>query len=218
MKLGGHIIFDLDGTIIDSKEEILQTYQLVFKKLPPEVAPDYSKINYGATLIHVLSEIYDRDQSRIAEAKSIFSSIYDSSDYNHTLLYKGVEETLAILKSKEHELYIATNKRLKPTQRILERKNILSHFSGIVTSDFQQDVTWSKSDMIQALKDKFNFSSGLMVGDSQSDIKAGDERGLKTIAVTYGYENRSIFTAPKPTFFIDSFREILEIAQNPENL
>jgi len=117
-----HIIFDLDGTLIDSKNEILKTYRLVFNEVPPATMPDLEKLNYGLTIFDLLKGIYVEDDDKIVKAKTLFSSVYDHSDFAETNLYEGVYETLSALKHEGYEMHIATNKRYVPTTRILEAK------------------------------------------------------------------------------------------------
>ena len=206
-----HLIFDLDGTIIDSKQEIVKTYQHVFDQLRPSVLPNLNSLNFGATLVSVLTSIYGNDPIKIAKAKLLFATLYDKSDYSETNLYPEVTSTLEHLTRIGHKLFIATNKRLIPTLRILENKNIRHFFSDVMANEMITGLTLAKSDMIASLKSKYFFSDGFMIGDTSSDIEAGNIHNLKTIAVTYGYENRSIFAAQKPTFIIDSFSELTQI-------
>lgn len=206
-----HVVFDLDGTLINSKEEILRTYQQTFAQYKPEAEPDLTQINFGASLTEVLKSTYGMTPDKLEKAKLLFSSIYDSSDYSSTPLYSGVIETLTYLKEAKYKLYIATNKRFKPTLKILEAKNMFLFFDGVMASDIIPSLTLTKSEMVFELKREFGFSSGYMVGDTTTDIQAGKEQGLDTIGVTYGYENNSIFAAQKPTFIIDSFGELTQI-------
>ncbi len=67
-----HIIFDLDGTIIDSKPEIISTYLKVFTQCPPPREIDTNKLNFGTTLQDVLKQVYE-DESDQKKAKLLFS-------------------------------------------------------------------------------------------------------------------------------------------------
>jgi phosphoglycolate phosphatase len=201
-----HIIFDLDGTIIDSKNEILKTYNIVFNEIAPKVFPDLKLLNYGLTLQSLLKGVYGADEEdKLIKAKQRFVSIYDSSDFKETKLYEGVSETLHFLKENGCELYIATNKRLSPTIRILEIKGIKQLFSSVMANEMQPGFTLTKQQMIAELKNKYLFSEGFMVGDSVSDILAGKEEKLITIAVNYGYEHPDLLVAKNPDFTTDYF-------------
>ena len=102
-----HIIFDLDGTLIDSKNEILKTYKQVFSDVRPLHKPDTDSLNYGLTLNDVLKSVYHEETDKIVVAKQLFASLYDVSDYKETTLYEGVAENLEALVSEGFVLYIA---------------------------------------------------------------------------------------------------------------
>ncbi len=206
-----HIIFDLDGTIIDSKKEILKTYQVVFERIPPKVPPKTEELNYGLNINDVLRGVYGDDD--IMPAKKMFASIYDTSSYEETDLYDGVYETLAFLKEQGHKLYIATNKRYTPTLRILEAKNIRQFFSEIVGYEMTPGILMTKREMVAELKRLGSFSEGFMIGDSIGDIMAGKDEHLTTIAVTYGYESESVLAEKKPDHLIDRFHNLSTFVQ-----
>jgi phosphoglycolate phosphatase-like HAD superfamily hydrolase len=207
-----HIIFDLDGTLIDSKKEIIKTYQLVFRDIIPTEKPDFDRMNYGSTLKAVLKSVYKNDpDNKIEQAKKLFSSYYDTSSFEDTLLYESVYDTLDLLKKKGHKLYVATNKRQTPALRILHQKNIAHFFSDIMASEMLTGLNLTKEGMIAELKQKNAFVSGFMVGDSAYDILAGNKQNLTTIAVSYGYENKDVFADQNPSYIIDSFKEIAHL-------
>ena len=206
-----HIIFDLDGTIIDSKNEILKTYRRVFELVPPGTYVDANKLNYGININDLLRSVYGDDAASRVAAKKLFSSIYDTSDYRETHLYDGVPETLDFLKAQGHQLYIATNKRYAPTLRILEAKKIKHLFSEIVGYEMQPGIALTKQDMVAELKRLSGFTEGFMVGDSIGDILAGNNEHLTTVAVTYGYETEAILAAHDPGYIISSFSQLVDL-------
>jgi phosphoglycolate phosphatase len=203
-----HIIFDLDGTLIDSKPEIVRTYRAVFAQVPPATYPDMDALNCTITINDLLRTVYGEGCADIPRAKAAFMSIYDTSDYQETVLYEGVYDTLTALKEKGAQFYIATNKRYYPTTRILQAKKIDHLFAGIVANEKVPGITPTKRQMIAELKQQFSFTSGVMVGDSVADIKAGKEEGLRTVAVAYGYEDISLLARVEPDFQVDSFKDL----------
>ena len=203
-----HIIFDLDGTIIDSRNEIFKTYQVVFNSIPPAKIPDVDGLNYSLTINDLLLTVYGTDADKATKAKQLFVSIYDKSQYSETLLYPDAAELLDALKQAGYELYIATNKRLLPTERILEAKKIRHLFSDIMANDMQPGITLTKRQMISGLMQRHSFSDGYMVGDSVADVEAGKAENLVTIAVIYGYERPELLTALNPAYSADSFQNL----------
>lgn len=209
-----HIIFDLDGTLIDSKPEILKTYKLVFNEIPPKVMPDVGALNYGLNINDLLHGVYGAGAKEIAPAKALFASIYDISDYKETLLYKDVKEVLMALKRDGFELYIATNKRYVPTMRILEIKGLAGLFSNIIANEKIPGMMYTKRQMIAELKLAGSFCDGYMVGDSVSDIVAGKEEKLRTIAVNYGYETEEVLVALNPEYSASGFQNLYTFVIN----
>ena len=126
-----HIIFDLDGTLIDSREEIIKTYSKVFLEIPPLKEVDYNSINYGDTLLSILGKIYENDTVLISKAKVKFAEFYDNSSFADTVLYPSVFDLLKKLHHNNFKLHIATNKRLIPTVNILKIKMMDVFFTSI---------------------------------------------------------------------------------------
>ena len=206
-----HIIFDLDGTLIDSKFEIENTYRKIFEQLPPKAGINYELISYTATLKANLEIIYENDSKLIELARKIFTDIYDQSNFDNTLLYPNVFEVLEEFYKKEYTIHIATNKRFNPTNRILKFKKIDKFISTVKASDLNAEKITTKAEMVAEICKSNNILEGYMIGDSGQDILAGMASNLTTIAVTYGYEPKEILENKKPTHIIDSFKELVKI-------
>lgn len=205
-----HIIFDLDGTIIDSKPEIISTYTKVFSEIPVSQPVDFDLVDFGATLNQVLLYIYKNEPDKIALAKQLFAQLYDTSAFEDTLVYDGVYRTLDILKEQGLALYIATNKRYTPCEKILKAKGLEPYFTDIMAAEMQPGITLSKSEMISFLMAKNGFKQGFMIGDTIGDITAGKVNSLTTIAVSYGYQHISELEAIKPDYMAHSFENLIK--------
>ena len=185
-----HIIFDLDGTLIDSKLEILDTYREVFRQVPTIKTINLDSIDLVATLQANLESFYGANLDAISKARKVFSEVYDQSNYNKTHLYNGVFDTLKYLHEFKNIIHIATNKRLAPTLRILEYKNLTHFIKSIKASDMLSTQLLSKEEMVKLICGEYSIEKGIMVGDSGKDVEAGNSCQLTTVAVTYGYEKK----------------------------
>ena len=206
-----HIIFDLDGTLIDSKNEIEETYTKVFKKNPPTNGVNYDIISYTATLHANLERIYGQNTIEINNAKATFVNEYDNSEFEKTFLYPHVLNTIKMLHEKGITLHVATNKRLTPTLRILEIKQMSKYITCVKASDSIPNKITSKIDMVKSICTEYNLKNGYMIGDCEDDIIAGQLSDLLTVAVTYGYQKKDDLIKKKPTFVIDAFIDLLTI-------
>lgn len=206
-----HIIFDLDGTLIDSRPEIKSTYEKVCTEIVPAAAVNFDEINYGQTLPSILQFIYGDDEEKIKLARQKFIELYDNSGFEDTVLYASVKETLVKLHEDNYCMYVATNKRLTPTVKILAAKKISPYFKGIITSDKLDGQIISKQEMVNDLCNRFGIKKGYMVGDGDQDIDAGHLNNLLTVAALYGYEKKEILFKKNPKFVINQFIELTTI-------
>lgn len=202
------IIFDLDGTLVDSKNEVLSTYKKVISEIAPSNQFNDSTFDYGANINTVLTSIYKNDFEKISKAKKIFISIYDNSNFESTELYNNSINVLEYLKSKNYKLFIATNKRVTPTIKLLEAKKIKHFFTDIIGNEIEMGISIKKSKMLEILKVKHGIKNGFMIGDTTGDIEAGKENNFKTIAVLYGYGALDELLNLKPNHIIKSIKEL----------
>lgn len=204
-----HLIFDLDGTLIDSRREMIDTYKQVFAQLPPVNDVDPETLDFGAALPVILESVYGKDELLKQKARTLFVEIYDHSAYESTSLYPGVAEALQQMHNDNFTLHIATNKRMTPVVNILKAKKVYDLFTSIKTSDMGGEQLLSKKAMVSATCGEFGIRKGCMVGDSIHDLEAGHDSGLATVAVLYGYEKKEELLKKNPTFVINHFKEIL---------
>lgn len=205
-----HLIFDLDGTLIDSKPEIISTYQKVFQHIPPEINTNILEVDFGQSLMTILNGLYLNESLKL-QARQLFLSSYDQSDYEQTPLYDNVLEVLQYLQTKGYWMYIATNKRLVPTLRVLEAKKIRSFFKDVVANEMQVGVMQTKLDMLQYLKESYQISEGIMIGDTHVDMTAAKLVGFETVAALYGYESKEALISHQPNYCIEEFKGLVEL-------
>ena len=209
------IIFDLDGTLIDSAPDLAESVNHMLTKLgrkPFDEATIRSWVGNGAQMLvkRALSGSKDPkplSQTFFKEALSIFLEHYEQNLVNKTTLYPGVKETLKSLSHKR--LAIATNKPERFVKPILQKLGI-DCFDVVVGGD---SLHAKKPDpaMLHYILQKTCAKEALMVGDSKNDILAAKNAGLPCVAVTYGYNQGENLQSLKPDYTIDRFEELKEI-------
>jgi len=193
------ILFDLDGTLIDSSPGILASFARVLAAhgLAPAVPLEASLIGppLAVTLAQVSGVANEVLLARLVEA---FKADYDSEGYRSTEVFPGVAEGLAQLAAAGHRLYIVTNKRMVPTRRILEAVGLAQFFAGIHTRDETEPPAPSKAAVTKRILARYGIdpAQALFVGDSDEDAAAARENGLRFIHAAYGYGGAGIAAAP----------------------
>ena len=189
-----HILFDLDGTLIDSAPAILASFREAFARtgIAPARAIDASVI--GPPLVETLQLLSGSDNpALIARLVEAFKASYDSEGYKATAAYAGVGELLAELAGAGLTLSIATNKRLHPTRLILEHLGWSRHFAHVYALDLFTPRLPDKAAMIARLLADQNIAreQAIYIGDRSEDGESADANGLPFIAVTWGYGSLS---------------------------
>lgn len=203
------VLFDLDGTLIDSADDIALSLRLTLEELgkldrmPPDVR---SLIGGGvrALLEKVLWEEFEEEHVKV------FRKHYLSNPVVYTRPYEGVPETLEELKEKGVRLAVVTNKLEELSVEILRRLDLLDLFDIVVGGDTFGEKKPSPLPVIKALEViGAKPEESLMVGDTEADILAGKGAGAKTALAGWGYVKNS---SASPDFVLKSPREILSLA------
>lgn len=190
-----NIIFDLDGTLIDSAEAILESLRIAFINTGnvPIVELDSSLI--GPPLFETIVKLLGtNDSDKISPIINEFKIYYDERGFKQSSYFVGIPELLDELKKKKHNLYIATNKRLIPTEKIIDFLDWKNFFSEVYTLDKFNPNLKSKTELItKILKlNKLDLDDTLYVGDRNEDATAAKLNGLSFMLAIWGYEKKKI--------------------------
>ena len=185
-----HILFDLDGTLIDSAPAILASYREAFSRCDVTPARAIDESIVGPPLVETLQLLTGSHEpaliERLAEA---FKASYDSEGYQQTAAYAGVGEMLAQLRDAGLQLSIATNKRIHPTRLILDHLGWLDHFEHLYALDLFEPRLPHKAAMIARLlaDAEIPADASVYIGDRSEDGESADVNSLPFIAATWGY-------------------------------
>jgi len=206
------IIFDLDGTLIDSFQDIFLA--LRGSAVALGLAVPSEKDIRGR--MHLRLDDLVKTTFPEADVNAVvrkFRDIYDSSGYPHTCLYPDVMRTIEALRSTKHQMFVATNKRKKATEAIMNRLGLEGAFELVVSSDIS-DPPLSKSELVRLVMNEggLQASRTVMVGDAIGDWNAATENGLPFILAEYGYGNIPHGEVHDGNVWaISSFKELIEV-------
>lgn len=184
------VIFDLDGTLVDSAPGILSSLSYVISKfnLRPARALDASLI--GPPLPKLLSGLFpELSHASISSLSATFADHYDSIGCLSSAPYPGVVDLLSQLASSHCSLFLVTNKRIEPTLAIVEYLGWTAAFSSIAGCNSSGAVL-PKSDSLSLLLARGTFikDSVLYLGDTYSDFVACQTVSIPFAFAGWGYE------------------------------
>jgi phosphoglycolate phosphatase len=185
-----HIVFDLDGTLVDSLPGIQHSAGMAVSAVLPDCPIPDVRPYIGPPIWEGLCIALGAPAvAQVMELQRHFRSDYDERGWKRTRCYPGAAELLKELNGRNVHCHVVTNKPIKPTRQILERLDLTALLTGIVSKDSRMPVFTSKTEALSFLLDHFAIApqGALMVGDSADDAHAARACGLRFAAATYGY-------------------------------
>jgi phosphoglycolate phosphatase len=212
----GHLaVFDLDGTLVDSPRAIVDTFTASFVSLGAP-APDAAAVRatIGLPLERAFGGLMelDPDDESVARAVAQYQVHFRELILPRAreLLYPGVAEGLAGLRSLGLTLAVATSKFRRSADALLDAAGIGGHFTMVVGAD---QVTHPKPhpESGKLILRELGIPAGnaVMVGDTTHDVGMATAAGMRSIAVTYGVHRLPELIPAGPTWIADSFDEVL---------
>lgn len=206
-----HVIFDFDGTLVDSALGIISCLSSVLNnnKIKPKCELNANLIGPPLIdMIKLVSNIDDADQ--LVKLSDEFKVCYDSKGYKGTIVFPGAYDMLTTLLNKGINLYIATNKRDKPTRIIIDYLSWENIFIKVYSIDMNKKLFSSKSKMISAIikNEKLDKTRTVYVGDRVEDAVAAFDNKLEYIMVDWGFSDLSNFNGEIATSSQDLYNKI----------
>ncbi len=202
-------IFDLDGTLIDSAPDIMACFERTFNEYGL-VLPVIDKYVIGPPVQNMIKSINSSlADDKIENMTEYFRKSYNESDLSQTKLFDGISEILVELKSKNKNIFLATNKAQTSCLNILSKLNIKHYFKEILCCDSKfssLNRMITKYEMIAHIleNNKIEITSSIMIGDSLHDIEGGMKANIATAGVLYGYCKPELIKNAKPTHLIEN--------------
>ena len=210
------VIFDLDGTLIDSRLDLVHSVNAALRhierpELPDDVIASY--VGDGAPiLIQRALGAEAADQPLVRKGLEFFLSYYREHKLDHTTVYPGIPQALATIRSSRNgvprTLAILTNKPVVPSRAIVDALGLGQFFSQVYGGN---SFVTKKPDPEGARKLLHEYGvepeQAAIVGDSHVDVQTGRNAGLWTIGVTYGFAAQTL-EAEGPDVLVDSAEEV----------
>ena len=204
------LLFDLDGTLIDTNELIIASFLHTLEHYYPNQYTREDVFEFiGPSLVETFSKL------DIERAKEMIEHYREHNHLHHDLLvqeYEGVYETIRTLKERGYKVGIVTTKMRKAVERGLIKGRLDSFFDVVVTFD---DVKKTKPDPepIELALELIGSSADetIMVGDNSHDILAGKQAGTKTAGVAWTLKGRDYLEQFKPDYMLENMRDLLTI-------
>lgn len=205
------IIFDLDGTLVDSKEGIANSVNRALKEVGIKEKSKTEIISYiGIGVDHLIRSSLGKENVGLFEETKLAFENYRRNFADGSRLYPGVKEMLEYFKDKKKA--IATNGKREFAVLALKRTKIYDYFVDVVGGDDVDCLKPSSCPLDVAMK-RFNVpkEKAIMVGDMSLDILAGKKAGILTCAVTYGIGKKEDIVKANPDYIIGNISGLKDI-------
>jgi len=203
------LIFDLDGTLVDSKKDLTASVNYIRTRfdLPVLTEQEIARfIGNGALMLIRRALDTKATEDNVQTGLQMFLSYYRAHMLDSTSLYPGVRETLDRL--SDCKLAVLTNKPVHFSCAMLDGLGIYRRFAAVYGGNSFDHKKPDPVGIYQILSDtKGQREKTWMVGDSAVDVLTGRNAGVNTCGVTYGYATET-FKDAQPDFLIDRFAEL----------
>ena len=201
-------LFDVDGTLVDSAEDICGAIQTVLSQTPRnDVELSFLKRYIGFHLAELFGDLFpEMSTGEIDGLICRYREIYPARGHANTRLFPGVLETISTLPGRKST---ATTKGTPTTRIVLEKFGLLPFFDHVQGTDGfpskpQPNVIFKSLEVFGVRPEEC-----LLVGDAAPDMEAGRRAGVKTCGVRYGYGNVQQMMAFEPDYWIDDIRQLI---------
>jgi len=210
------VIFDLDGTLIDSRLDLIHSVNAMLRKfnrpeLPGEVVASY--VGDGAPMLVRRALGDPNDEKFVKEALDFFLAYYREHKLDNTHAYPGIPKALQQIQSNgtNRKMAVLSNKPVNPSRAIVEALGLADffvHVYGGKSFDTKKPGRLGAKTLLS--ETGTSPANAMIVGDSSIDVLTGRNAGIATCGVTYGFAPHTLCEAP-PDVVVDEPRELGEL-------
>jgi len=205
-----NVLFDLDGTLVDSSGTIGASLEYALGRLgagPLSAVPLHSVI--GKPLLDIFQGEFAMNAEQAHEAIDHYREYYDGLGQAGTSIYPDIPEVLAALQSSGYRLYVATVKPTPIAEKVLTDVQLRRYFDGVAGASMGPERR-DKTSIIAHALECFELDAGqsVMIGDRRQDIDGARDNGLPAIGVSYGFGSREELESAQPALIAERSSEI----------
>jgi phosphoglycolate phosphatase len=212
------LIFDLDGTLIDSKLDLAHAVNATrthMKMSPLEHERVYSYVGNGAPVLIRRALGEQATELQVQEALEFFLEYYREHPLDYTVLYPGVRESLDRFREGGKRMAVLTNKPVRISTMIVDGLGVGGHFFKVYggnSFDFKKPHPIGVATLIR----EAGVTAGrtLMIGDSSVDIQTARNAGIRSCGVTYGFQPETL-ADPAPDRLVDRMQDLADWILGP---
>lgn len=208
-------LFDLDGTITDSSEGIINSYKRVERKMGlSESDNNLVRQFIGPSIHEFFTDVHKLKTEKLGKAITHYREYYSLKGIYENKIYDGVTEMLDALTANERKIYLVTGKPEIYAREVLRYFRLEKHFIDVFGSELGI-ANSSKEELLERFlsSSKAEPDKCIMVGDRKHDIVGAKYHGITSAAVSYGYGSLSELQAESPDYIVNNPLEILNIVK-----
>lgn len=210
-----YILFDLDGTITNSGEGIMNCIRYALEQMGREIPAEQTLRKFvGPPLVVGFREYTDLTEEEAKTATAKYRERYQSEGLFEAYVYEGFEAVLKYLKKTQVKIAVATSKPEEYTERILEHFHLKEYFD-VIAGDTLKGDRGSKQAVVEEALRRLNVTEQdkgtvLMVGDRKYDVIGAKSCGIRSLGVYYGYAETGELEEAGADYVVRTTADMLE--------
>ncbi len=208
-----NVLFDLDGTLTDPKEGIINSILYALEKLNiKEDCINELDTFIGPPLRDSFVTRYNFSDELADKAVNFYREYFSTKGLFENKLYPGIPELLESLITSKIQLFVATSKPTHYSTKIIKHFNIDKYFVGVIGSNLDNTRT-DKTEIISHIVSLHGLKTenSIMIGDRKYDIIGAKNNSMKSIGVTYGYGSLEELSMHDPDFIVNNISELKSV-------
>lgn len=205
-----HLIFDLDGTLVDTKADLAAAtnHMLQALDLPTLTLSQVERYIGDGARVLVERALGSESAHLVSQGFAVFMEYYQAHLLDHTRPYNGIPELLAAAQAQGIMLSVLTNKPEAPSREILTGLGLASLFHAIVGGDTLSVKKPDPQGVMHLQRETgISLAQTLLTGDSRIDVETGRVAGIATCGVLWGFGAQSLLTSP-PDLVVNTSEEL----------